>query len=326
MGTERIPLFHIDGSLNIADLLTKHHDISRTCIDIGSPWQVGLPWMSLETEEMPLMKYTDLTVDRETEIEVKTECFDEPFLSGEQVEGCQTVGNINLNIATVTAGRENANILVNPIEHGWFKTIRIISYVLAFILKLKHNTFHKQIQQECEICKRVINPTSSSLHSDADPGVRLTSPCIPHSEMDEWDPICLESRAEEMLFRYESSVINKGMKASYLSRFQEIKGILYYCGRLTEENPFRTQDLDDMLFLDMYEFAGKIPVVMMDSPILYSFLIEIHLTIRPHAGVERTVKEVAKKMYVPEGVRKIIKSIKEGCSKCKIINKKTVEL
>ena len=49
LGTERIPLFHIDGSLNIADLLTKHHDISRTCIDIGSPWQVGLPWMSLQT-------------------------------------------------------------------------------------------------------------------------------------------------------------------------------------------------------------------------------------------------------------------------------------
>ena len=65
---------------------------------------------------------------------------------------------------------------------------------------------------------------------------------------------------------------------------------------------------------------------MMDSPILYSFLIEIYLTIRPHAGVERTVKDVAKKMYVPEGVRKIIKFIKEGCSKCKIINKKTVEL
>ena len=31
-------------------------------------------------------------------------------------------------------------------------------------------------------------------------------------------------------------------------------------------------------------------------------------------------------MFVPEGVRKIIKSIKKGCSKCKIINKKTVEL
>ena len=131
---------------------------------------------------------------------------------------------------------------------------------MAFILKLKHNTFHKQTQQECEICERVVISTSSSLHPDADPGVRLTPSCIPQLEIDEWDPICLESRAEEMLFRYESSVIKKGMKASYLSRFQEIKGILYYCGRLTEENPFRTQDLDDKLFLDISSLQEKYPL------------------------------------------------------------------
>ena len=59
------------------------------------------------------------------------------------------------------------------------------------------------------------------------------------------------------------------------------KGNFVLLWKITEENPFRTQDLDDMLFLDMYEFAGKIPVVMMDSPILYSFLIEIHLTQKP---------------------------------------------
>ena len=35
----KVPLFHIDGTANIADLLTKPHEISMKDLSIGSTWQ-----------------------------------------------------------------------------------------------------------------------------------------------------------------------------------------------------------------------------------------------------------------------------------------------
>ena len=40
--SEDIPLYHIDGTLNVADLLTKPHELSVESVTMGSVWQDGL--------------------------------------------------------------------------------------------------------------------------------------------------------------------------------------------------------------------------------------------------------------------------------------------
>ena len=50
-GLEQIPIYHIDGDKNIADLLTKFHDISTDDVSINSRWQNGDPWMRLDTDQ-----------------------------------------------------------------------------------------------------------------------------------------------------------------------------------------------------------------------------------------------------------------------------------
>ena len=68
----------------------------------------------------------------------------------------------------------------------------------------------------------------------------------------------------------------------------------------------KTQDLDGSNIFDFMEISQPVPVVLEDSPILYSYIMCIHNKINPHAGVEATVRDVCKKMKVPKGLRKLV--------------------
>ena len=61
---------------------------------------------------------------------------------------------------------------------------------------------------------------------------------------------------EDVMIRYETSTIKQSLKPEKLTQFKEHQGILYYQSRITEENPFRTEDLDDVPFLDIHEFTS----------------------------------------------------------------------
>ena len=63
-GETEVPLFHIDGKLNLADLLTKKHELSVESVTLNSEWQNGLSWMRLDTESMPLLVFDQLRVKK----------------------------------------------------------------------------------------------------------------------------------------------------------------------------------------------------------------------------------------------------------------------
>ena len=113
-----------------------------------------------------------------------------------------------------------------------------------------------------------------------------------------WDPTVLEENFEKSLFRYETRVIKESMMPDQLQEFEEIDVILYYRGRIAQENQLKTQDLDRYKFLDFIEIGQPVPVVLEDSPVLYSYIMWIYNKINPHAGVEATIRDVCKKMKV----------------------------
>ena len=92
------------------------------------------------------------------------------------------------------------------------------------------------------------------------------------------------------------------MKPELVQDFEVIDKILYYQGRIAQENQLKTQDLHGCKFLDFIEIGQPVPVVQEDSPVLYSYIMWIHNKINPHAGVESTVMDVSKKMRVPKGL------------------------
>ena len=85
-----------------------------------------------------------------------------------------------------------------------------------------------------------------------------------------WDPTVLKENGEKSLFRYEARVIKGSMKLEQVQEFEEIDEILYYQGRIAQENQLKTQDLDGRKFLDFIEIGRPVPVVLEDSPVLYS--------------------------------------------------------
>ena len=76
-GKTEVPLFHIDGKLNLADLLSNQHNLSIKSVTLNSQWQNGLPWMLLDNESMPLLAYDQLRVEKLIEDEVRVECYDD---------------------------------------------------------------------------------------------------------------------------------------------------------------------------------------------------------------------------------------------------------
>ena len=225
--------------------------------------------MKMDIDEMPLKKYSDLTIPSSLEKQVSEECYDHLLLPREDSEPSSheifSIFADEIFVNSVATGRIGFGPIIDPIFHGWFKTIRIIQLVLKFVGVLLHRRNHTNRVVSCFICSK-------------------SSP----SERD----------AVDVLMRYESLVIKATLKPEKLSLFKEVNGVLYYQSRITAENPFTTHDLDQVPFLDMYEFTGKIPVIMLDSPVLYSYIMALHTKILPHSGIEATMKELSRKFKV----------------------------
>ena len=356
-GLKEIPLYHIESELNLADLLTKKHNLQYQDVSTGSRWIEGLDWMRMETKNMPLLAYNQLKVEKPIEEEVKLECFAESHITGfdddqekddkgnevilahnqlrversteAEVEledtngmGLHQVGlspeqgsepvlenatilesfishnDFSPSVFALRVARGSAELIVDPVFLGWRRTLRVISYVKATSKILTHRK-HLIPTSSCEICKL---------------------------GEDKWKPNEDEKGAEDVLFRYETSVIKTTVKKSILQRFLEKDGIIYADGRLSAEFQFKTEDLDDVKFIDKHEIMDDIPVVLNDSPVLYSYAMYIHTLVNPHAGVESTMKEIHKKMRVLSGLRNLIKKINKDCLKCRLREKRTAEL
>ena len=310
-----LPLFHISGKLNIADLLTKPHCIGAEDMKQGGSWQSGLPWMKLPTAEMPLKKYSDLTIDHQAEKEISEECFDVPFML--ETEGVHPLIAESLQVfhlmdetdnylhdqAMITSTRRRDQIEEPPVDivyHGWSSARRILGNMIRYNDINHHKSGTLKCLTNCISCKYGVGSEEAQRQSDI--------------------------AAEEQYFRYETEVINHVMPEQKRKQFIMKNGILCFTGRITDDNQFRFKDLDLVPFFDNTEVVGVVPVVLSDSPVFAAYLMEVHNIIRPHAGVERTLSEIMKKMYVPNNPRRIIRKVIADCPKCIMIRKKTIEM
>ena len=318
--SEEIPLYHIQGTRNLADLVTKPLPLTFESVDGGSEWQNGSPWMRLPTKDLPCASYKQINLSAKGQKQAKQECFDDPFFLADKQTNHSP---LNTMIAEHSLGTSYPSLtqiaamsvhgpgprpvpreplLLDIVALGWFRSTRIIGSIIHMFARWKHSSRHVKkgvFEDTCILCT---SPSMSDLTG------------------------ALQTRAEQYLFREESSWIKQVLPKSKINKFVEIDGVLHLSGRLSEENPFRFRDLDSVPFLDAHEFTGLLPVVMSDSPIFFAFLMAIHTKIMPHAGVITTMREVSKKMFVPNAPKRIVAKVRADCTKCKIIMRQTVEL
>ena len=199
-GNELLPIYHVDGELNLADLLTKRHELSISDLSAGSVWQTGYPWMKMETMDMPLFPYQSLTIPKDVEEMIEEECFKEvspppePVTPEMEFQGLGVGGNFSTahsaSLASpLLASRAGIDLLVDPVRLGWYRALRVLGHVVSFIAKIQART-------------GVIKNIRSRFCSEAD--------------------------LERVFFLYESRVIRQSMKAEQIRRFEDIEDILYY--------------------------------------------------------------------------------------------------
>ena len=335
-----LPLYHIDGKMNIADLLTKKHSIKVADLDNESEWQAGLPWMLLSTVNMPLKRYSDLKLDNSNQTEMVKECYQEPFnfhVAGSSdadidlkcPQGCystaedvyvdaldivasveldhgssnNTEGQVHFAEHKSGGNLEEQTFIVDLISLGWQRARSSLSATIHAFGKWYHVIHSKssEYSAKCFICQ-----TKQLSQSE------LCS--------------ALMAKVEEYLFKRETALILATTTEAERKKFVLKDDVLFYSGRLDDTRQFSSVDLDLEIFFDNLEFTGLCPVVRSSSPLYFAYVVYIHMRVRPHSGVEITLREVMKKMYVPDSPRKVIKKVRNACVKCRIMTKKTLEL
>ena len=170
-GSKDNPLLHIDGNLNLADFLTKKHDIRVEDVSKGSDWIEDLEWVKRDRSAMPLQEHAYLRVEKPVIAEIMLECFPEPFTGKlsttvvdpeperedlDEVQNDESDDDIEemtilFSILALRAGKGVAReLLVDPVYHGWRRALRIIGYLQSWASIHKHKS-HCEIQWDCKI-------------------------------------------------------------------------------------------------------------------------------------------------------------------------------
>ena len=123
----------------------------------------------------------------------------------------------------------------------------------------------------------------------------------------------LEKRAETLIFRKKSATL----RTLPPSIFQNQDGIYWSTGRFASSARFKCEDVDmDLTFYYDSQIALVIPVVRDSSKLFHAYTMHVHLKIRPHSGVETSMKEINRKMFLLGNPRRVVTGVRKDCSKC----------
>ena len=142
--------------------------------------------MKLDTENMPVKQYSDLTVTMAIEDQVSAECFDQLLL--DTPISTHTLFRLHPDTtcaSSVAAGRGALSLIIDPIYFGWFKTLRILKLVVKLRKIIQHRKHQTNKNNSCYICN--------------------------NEELKD---------AEQVLFRYETQVVKATVKPEKLKAFK----------------------------------------------------------------------------------------------------------
>jgi hypothetical protein len=319
-GEESIPLYYIHSHQNIADLLTKTHEITVESIGPGSDWQCGLPWMSepncnlpkdqpnrilnpddLESFEQELFPdvFTSLVEDREL-------LLSNPYLDGPRPNTARLFADPDDGpIAMVHAAggpKFKRSWLTQQIdfEHlGWQKANRVVKLVIQFSETLRHRIHQKAKQNRDECCMCTIVPDAR-----------------------------LKAKAQDLVERAASREAELNIGRPKLSKDYTLRGETWYSHtRLQKEGLPEVKDIDASVFFDEISIRSVLPILMIESPLFKSLLKYTHDKEMAHPGVEPTLKRI-RESFAPMGgqnVRAAISAYRKGCTKCRRNVKQMVE-
>ena len=305
-GEECIPLYHISGQENPADILTKVRFLKTCDMQTKSVWYTGLEWMTKSNDCLPKDQFDTLPVESlepyNKEIFQEVECHQ----LAESID--QRVMLTAMNKSGKQAGRgvkrtphkQTHSWLFSTfkfLEVGWVRAWNRLTLVVKACAIFKHGLHRKEKYESahCPICT-------------GDPLVlyKIVSNCIYVAASDQT----------------EKALSTKKMNETYHKK----DGVWLASSRLEKEGAVEVTDLDCTPFFDSMHIQKLLPVMLVASETFHAYLIFIHFVEFQHMGVENTLRRIMQRFYPVGNARSAIAKLKKACPKCRMLLKKTVAI
>ena len=287
--------YHIDTSLNVADLGTREATVQQ--VARGSDWQIGQGWMRLPKERMPIKTAAEVTLTSEEKRVAATE------LRANDVKGHQ----VNFSEPAVASRYAYSKYLVDPCCYNWSKVVRVVALVIKFIESCRSACRVPDDQRRERSC--VGQPVEPDEEERGARTVNLTQEEL--------------TGAEDYFFRKATEEVKQFVKPAEFRRFSEERGgILYFTGRLLNSGGVRA--LENVMF-DLSPVSFCRPVVDRHSPVAYAIMLETHWKTVHHLNATTTYRESLSIAFTIRG-RELAQEIRETCSFCKRYKAKLVEV
>ena len=332
--------YHVDGGLNIADLGTRHAEVSE--IESDSEWQNGKDWMRLPVSEMPIKTIQEINLSSE-----------EKRLASQVLRPTVMYSELTELIPKVSERYKFSNYLVDPNRYPWDKSLRVLGYVLKFLTLVKKDWRPVWFPPEAPFSSitpsasddlsasdglsasddlsasvdfsatddpsasvdpsAAVDPSASdvNLHSDAnkEPGSIILSHPGCRVALVEY-----ELRRSENYFFYKATleVIKFSPDREYKDCFITKNGILHYVGRILDSQEIYSPE-DTMFDLTPLSFVR--PIVDRYSPVGYSVMLHSHEAITHHKSATASLLESRSIAYILRG-RDLASEIVKACRPC----------
>jgi hypothetical protein len=341
---EFIPLYHIDGSENLADMLTKPRKLQVSELSSTSKWMTGLDWMRLPSVELPMSQFT-IPQTTEEEQMVASEVFPDVENYSLQVEARECLMECG---AGTPLEKWSFSHLDDPTqespdpEHAIAKSTKAVEVSTehpvqssVFSAHVKGGGEPKWIEKKFDFLhfgwSRALRQLTAVVkvslkfrhvvHHNADQPVDGCCVCNGKLEQE------ASKRALHLVTLTASAQAEMILGKLKLQKQCSLKeGIWYASQRLEKEGSLEAADLDFNAFYDGVSIKKVLPIIPVGSKLFRAFALHIHFNEFPHQGVEATLARI-KQTYYPIGdARRVISAIKKSCSKCRLLLKQVVGL
>jgi hypothetical protein len=282
--------------------------------------------------DFPVKTAVDLVLNAVDSQEFRKECM---LLDMSGVEGVIGVSGHLTHVSSrnYKVRNEFSKYIIDPLKFRFRKIVRILALVFLFIIKIRaskatkycHSSHKAQITGE-PISDLVQNRGVQYIVTTGGNKFRDNLKCAGGLV------VCLSDEMISFALQYfyrkaTAEIIEFVDKKRYEKISVPKDGILYYSGRILSTQEFSGDSNLCQTALDLNATTFCVPLSDGDSPIARAIVSEIHwyhFDVK-HGGVESMLRQVQRNFYIIGG-RQLVKSVKQECNKCKILEKNAVKV
>ena len=351
-GTPMENIYHVQTAYNVADGPTRPDKLTFEDVGPGTPWEIGLPWMSMDLDKIIEQKILTPIQELMMNDEDKEE-FEEGFVI-ERTPDVLTrghFGNGNFSLqcnsskrVDLVASRANySKYIILPTKYSFSKVVRILSLVAKFVRAFKCKWSKKfasqlptrkvtrfQVFSICPTGQSYLDTTKNDLFTSEVPADGPFCASSSYHGIGGKPSIKLDDEDIQDSLQYfyttaakELTNFNKPEEISKIGAKRD--GIWYHKTRILEGQRFlQCGGFEGMDVLNAQGINVLCPLIDRWSPLAYAIGDHVHTAVAKHSGAETCLRISHSFVFIMRGFS-LFKEIGDDCTACKKLNRRFIE-